>query len=465
MTQSLLNGLLDESEVKPYSVSEMNALVRGDLERMYSSVWIEGEVTSFTAHTNGHWYFNLKDDKAQIKAACFKNTNIRLRYRPANGDKIRVRGKLSLYELQGAYQVIADSLQPAGEGEMRRAFEQIEARLRAEGLFAPELKRPIPKMPHRVGVITSATGAAFHDVVRVILQRSSTVNILLIPAMVQGEGAAADIRRAIGIANEYSSAAPPDKKIDVLIVGRGGGSQEDLWSFNDEDLARAIRASEIPVISAVGHEIDHTISDLVADVRAATPSNAAEMVASSESEIRKSIGDAERIMIASIETRLIGFRSRYVRATSSPALACFPDFVARLKEGIFTSVGSMKTSLAALLLKSERRFEAYKHALSADRLRLGIANRRKEVSVFDSAQRTLAAGIVGAKQEQLGVAVAALEALSPLKVLSRGYSITQNAAGVVVKKARDVSSGDNISIKVSDGRIDATVNGVTEVQK
>ena len=222
MTQSLLNGLLDESEVKPYSVSEMNALVRGDLERMYSSVWIEGEVTSFTAHTNGHWYFNLKDDKAQIKAACFKNTNMRLRYRPANGDKIRVRGKLSLYELQGAYQVIADSLQPAGEGEMRRAFEQIEARLRAEGLFAPELKRPIPKMPHRVGVITSATGAAFHDVVRVILQRSSTVNILLIPAMVQGEGAAADIRRAIGIANEYSSAAPPDKKIDVLIVGQIG---------------------------------------------------------------------------------------------------------------------------------------------------------------------------------------------------------------------------------------------------
>ncbi|MFM8440208.1 MAG: exodeoxyribonuclease VII large subunit, partial [Acidobacteriota bacterium] len=257
----------------------------------------------------------------------------------------------------------------------------------------------------------------------------------------------------------------PDKKIDVLIVGRGGGSQEDLWSFNDEDLARAIRASEIPVISAVGHEIDHTISDLVADVRAATPSNAAEMVASSESEIRKSIGASQRIMIASIETRLIGFRSRYVRAASSPALARFPDLVARLKEGIFTSVGSMKTSLAALLLKSERRFEASKHSLSADRLRLGIANRRKEVSAFDSAQRTLAAGIVGAKQEQLGVAVAALEALSPLKVLSRGYSITQNAAGVVVKKARDVSSGDNISIKVSDGRIDATVNGVTEVQK
>ncbi len=293
MTDSLLQSLFDESEHRPLTVSELNAEVRSAIERQFGSVWVEGEIVNFTAAASGHWYFNLNDGTAQIKAVCWKGSNYRIRFKPQNGITVRVRGRISFYEARGETQIVVESLEPAGEGALRAAFEQIKAKLEREGLFAPELKRPIPFFPRRVAVVTSRTGAAYHDIHHMLTRRARSVSILLAPTLVQGEGAADSIRKAVEDINSYSHGLPEAEKIDVMIVGRGGGSAEDLWAFNDEMLARAIRLSEIPIISAVGHEIDWTISDLIADLRAATPSSAAEIVAGREEDIFADLKTAE----------------------------------------------------------------------------------------------------------------------------------------------------------------------------
>ena len=285
MNDSLLQSLFDETEARPLTVSELNAEVRGVLERQFASVWVEGEVVNFVQAASGHWYFNLNDGTAQIKCVCWKGTNYRIRFKPQDGVTVRVRGRLTLYEARGDFQLSVESLEPSGEGALAAAYEQIKAKLDREGLFSVDLKRSIPFFPRRVAVVTSKTGAAYHDIHNVLTRRARSVSILLAPTLVQGEGAADSIRKALADVNEYNQTLGPQEKIDVMIVGRGGGSAEDLWAFNDEMLARAIRSSEIPVISAVGHEIDWTISDLVADLRAATPSAAAEIVAGREEDI------------------------------------------------------------------------------------------------------------------------------------------------------------------------------------
>jgi exodeoxyribonuclease VII large subunit len=278
----LLQALFDLEERRPWTVSELNAQVRASVERQFASVWVEGEVVDFKQFSSGHWYFNLNDGSAQLKCVCWKGTNFKIRFRPQNGITVRVRGRLTFWEQKGELKLTVDSLEPSGEGALRAAFEQIKAALDAEGLFAPELKRPLPFFPQRIGVVTSRSGAAYHDIVNVLTRRARSVSIVFAAAQVQGEGAADSIRRALAALNRYNASLDVCDRIDVLIVGRGGGSAEDLWAFNDERLARAIRASSIPVISAVGHEIDWTICDLIADERAATPSAAAEMVAARE---------------------------------------------------------------------------------------------------------------------------------------------------------------------------------------
>src|ERR671914_822815 len=312
MQQSLLASLFEETERLPLSVSELTASIRGTLEKGFASVWVEGEISNFRPHTSGHWYFTLKDEFAQLRAACYRSSNQRIRFRPEDGLQVRARGRVSVYEQKGEYQLIVETLEPVGAGALQLAFEQTKKRLQAEGLFAAELKRAIPYFPRRIGVVTSSSGAAIRDIINVVSRRTRTVHLLFAPARVQGEGASHDIVRAIRFLNEHHARAVREGRydggIDVILVGRGGGSAEDLWAFNEEAVARAIRASVVPVISAVGHETDFTIADFAADVRAATPTAAAEIVAEREDEVASYVESLTHSLVHSVRYRVIAER-------------------------------------------------------------------------------------------------------------------------------------------------------------
>src|SRR6202158_398113 len=283
-------------------------MIRGELEKRFSSVWVEGEISNFRAHGSGHWYFTLKDEFAQLRSACYRSSNQRIRFRPEDGLQVRARGRLSVYEQKGEYQLIVEALEPVGAGALQLAFEQTKARLQAEGLFAEGVKRAIPMFPRRIGVITSPSGAAIRDILNVISRRTRTVHVLFVPARVQGDGSAQEVARAIKFLNDFHARALSegriDAGIDVMIVGRGGGSIEDLWAFNEEVLARAIRSSTIPVISAVGHETDFTIADFVADLRAPTPSAAAELVICTHESLVDRLDASDSKLLQSVRLKI-----------------------------------------------------------------------------------------------------------------------------------------------------------------
>lgn len=416
------------------TVSELNSDVRDAVERRFSNVWVEGEITGFMAASSGHWYFSLNDGTSQIKCVCWKGTNYRIRFKPQNGITVRLRGKLTFWEAKGELKLNVESLEPAGEGALAAAYEQIRARLESEGLFADELKRPIPFFPRRVAVITSPTGAAYHDIHNVLTRRARSVSILLIPALVQGEGAADSIREAVTRVNEFNRALEVLDKIDVLIVGRGGGSAEDLWAFNDEMLARAIRLSEIPVISAVGHEVDWTISDLVADLRAATPSAAAEMVAQREDEIDSALRAREGQLESLLEYKMLVADTRMNDA-----------------------ITGLQTEFASAVQRCTRRFSDIASRLTPATLSAKAAAIESVLGMLD--QRSAAAIDRGLKtrSEALNVGMATLDALSPLGVLTRGYSITQTADGRILRDPEATKPGDKLKIRVERGKLDAEV--------
>ncbi len=434
MDRSLLESLFDEQERRPLSVTELNAELRGALERQFSNIWVEGEVVNFVAAASGHWYFNLNDGSSQIRCVCWKGTNFRIRFKPQNGIAIRVRGKVTLYSQRGELQLQVESLEPSGEGALRAAFEQIKANLESEGLFAPELKRPIPFFPRKVAVVTSPTGAAYHDIHNVLTRRAGTVSIVLVPTLVQGEGSADSIRRAVVDANEYNRTLDDAEKIDVMIVGRGGGSAEDLWAFNDELLARAIRASEIPVISAVGHEIDWTISDMVADVRAATPSAAAEIVAGREIDLLNDLISAEQTLAQLISYQLLLMQGRA------------DGMISRLSE-----------SFAARHRSAAERFRLASSRLTPQTLRAVIAASANDLALLDHRRTAAVTQLIDRRKDALALQAAKLDALSPLSVLVRGYSITRTQDGNVLRDASAVKPGDRLKIRLEKGELDAKV--------
>jgi exodeoxyribonuclease VII large subunit len=433
-TAPLFEALFEEEERRPLTVSELTSDVRTVLERRFSSVWVEGEVVNFTAHGNGHWYFTLNDKQAQVRAVCFRSTNFRIRFRPQNGMTVRVRGRITVYPQRGEYQLCVDSLEPSGEGAMRLAFEQIKARLAAEGLFDHARKKEIPYYPRRVGVITSPTGAAYFDILNVLTRRAKCVSILLIPALVQGERAAASVRSAVELANAFQRSAPDDCKMDVLIVGRGGGSMEDLWPFNDEGLARAIAASRIPVISAVGHEIDTTIADLVADMRAATPSAAAEIVAECESSI--------------VET--MHLREQQIRHLVGHKLEC-------LRSEVSAGSTRLNTAVSTVFDRSRSHFSAADSKLSISPLRSRVQLLNSKLDGCTSNALHAAAKMVGKADHNLNVAMSRLNALSPLAVLTRGYSITQTTSGEILRDPLQTSAGERLEITLEKGKLKAEV--------
>src|ERR1051326_7940718 len=331
MNQPLFNALFDENERKPLTVSQLTNSIRISLEGRFASVWVEGEISNFKDHSSGHWYFTLKDQNAQLRAKCFRSTNTRIRFRPANGLHVRARGKLSVYAPRGEYELVVDALDPVGAGALQVAFDQMRARLQAEGLFAKELKRPLPVFPRRIGIVTSPTGAAIRDILNVISRRTRTVHVLFSPARVQGDSAGPEIARAIRFINQFHERALSDGRtddlVDVLIVGRGGGSTEDLWAFNQEEVARAIRKSTIPVISAVGHETDFTIADFVADLRAPTPSAAAELVIESKHRLAEHLAHLRQRLDRATRYRLLMARTHLQELAQHGAFARIQDLM------------------------------------------------------------------------------------------------------------------------------------------
>jgi exodeoxyribonuclease VII large subunit len=462
--QPLLSSLFDQTERQPLSVSELTGMIRGELERRFSSVWVEGEISNFRAHGSGHWYFTLKDEFAQLRAACYRSSNQRIRFRPEDGLQVRARGRLSLYEPKGEYQLIVEALEPVGAGALQLAFEQTKTRLQAEGLFAEGLKRPLPMLPRRVGVITSPSGAAIRDILNVISRRTRTVHVLFASARVQGEGASQEIVRAIKFLNEFHARALRDGSldggIDVLIVGRGGGSIEDLWAFNEESVARAIRSSAIPVISAVGHETDFTIADFVADLRAPTPSAAAEIVAAHEAQLCSLLATLTTNLARSIRYRISGSRTEVQELALSPA---FDAVAARLREAMAATGDAehrLKTAITRLVQHAQRRFGAAAHSLSPAQLRSAVLAARARFESLNKARDAGMAARLETAKQQLGMAAAALDAMSPLKVLERGYAIAHDAQGHVVREASAMTIGESVRLRLWKGALDCRVEGI-----
>ncbi|CAN5449495.1 exodeoxyribonuclease VII large subunit [soil metagenome] len=455
MKSQLLQSLFDEQEPRPLTVSELNEQVKSALERGFASVWVEAEIVNFKAAHSGHWYFTLHDGDSQLKAACYIRNNSRIRFQPFDGLQVRVRGKLSVYQPKGEYQMLVESLQPVGEGALKVAFEQIKTKLAKEGLFAEELKRPLPLLPKRIGVVTSPNGAAFHDILNVLSRRTRTVSITLIPTRVQGETAGEEIEAAIKFANRYNQNTA--EKIDVLIVGRGGGSSEDLWAFNEERVARAIRNSEIPVISAVGHEIDFTIADFVADRRAPTPSAAAEIVAESEEGLEAFIYQRTQDLFQIIGYKLLQSRSRLQELALSPVFSEFPQRVKDWRYEIEDFTENMCSALTEKIKNKKQHLEGLNNRISPLKLASELNEKKIRFALLSQKQFAAIKNVLDANNEKLKIAMASLDALSPLSVLNRGYSIVKNENDEIVRDVNRINLNDILKIRLANGKLEVEV--------
>ncbi|WP_318521955.1 exodeoxyribonuclease VII large subunit [Photobacterium leiognathi] len=433
-----------------YTVSSLNAQVRLILENEMGVVWLIGELSNFSMPVSGHWYFTLKDSRAQVKCAMFKGSNRHVTFKPGNGNQVLVKARLSLYEPRGDYQLIIESMQPEGDGRLQQQFEQLKMSLAAEGLFAQSLKKALPDQPKRVGIITSKTGAALHDILHVLQRRDPSLPIVIYPTMVQGEGAAISIAQAIGRANAR-------QECDVLIVGRGGGSLEDLWAFNEEIVARTIAASQIPIVSAVGHEVDVTIADFVADVRAPTPSAAAELI-SRDMTHQTQLLDRKRQQLRHAITAYLSQSLRQTTQLQHRLERQHPQLRLNLQQQHLDEISQrLPQAMARKLQKHQQHIEHNNYKLSlyspASLVRNAQRNlERSEQRLYDALDRKLLNA-----RHKLAVAAEKLETVSPLATLARGYSITRNEQGDVIRKASQVKAGDTLITTVTDGEIHSNV--------
>ena len=395
-----------------YEVSQINEYLklRFEEDEFLSAVFIRGEISNYKLYPSGHHYFSLKDANGSIRCVMFKGNAFRLRFRPENGMKVIAFGRISVFPRDGAYQLYCADMTPDGIGDLHVAFEQLKAKLQAQGLFSLERKKPLPKYPHRIAIITSSAGAALRDMLRILRKRYPLCEVKLLAVRVQGEEAPGEIAAAIRYANQYRVA-------DLIITGRGGGSIEDLWAFNDERVAHAIAESEIPVISAVGHEPDVTISDFVADLRAATPSNAAELAVPDQLELRQQL-DAKRSLLLTLMQKKLKQERQAVSA-----------------------------------LASARSLRSPINYLNDQRLRLDYTHRRLGAA---------STKLLNKNREQFVRLTAKLDAMSPLKVLGRGYSVTLNEKGQLVKSVKAVKRGESLTVQMSDGKLTAQVQEVFE---
>lgn len=436
-----------------YSVSELNRQVRLLLEQDLPPMWISGEISNLARPGSGHLYFSLKDERAQIRCAMFRGANRGLNFIPANGQQVLVRGRISLYEPRGDYQLIVEHMEAAGEGALRRRLEELKQKLAAEGLFATEHKKPLPPLPRRIGVITSASGAAIRDVLHILRRRFPAIPVVLYPVQVQGEQAKFDIVRALETATRRA-------ECDVLILARGGGSLEDLWAFNEEIVARALYACPLPVISGVGHEIDVTIADFVADVRAPTPSGAAELAVPDSTEwlrrlqvLERRAGLAAEGLLHRQMTHWTQLEGRLQRCHPGYFLGQNAQRLDELRARLMRAIGAR---LELDRLRTTHALSRLRQASPASRL----LRTRERADRARQRLGTAAATALRLPAHRLAVVCGRLQAVSPLATLERGYAIVQDGGGRVVRRAAALSPGDAITARVAEGIIDATVKKI-----
>ena len=448
-----MNQTKDDRKI--YTVAELNSHARQLLEGQFAQLWVEGEISNFIRASSGHWYFSLKDERAQVRCAMFTNRNRSIRFQPKNGMHIILRGKASIYEGRGDYQLIAENLMQAGEGLLQQKFEELKTKLEQEGLFADSIKQSIPHLPRHIGVITSPSGAAIRDIVTVLQRRFPAIPVTLIPTMVQGTEATDQIVSALRLANNLPAHIEP---FDVLILGRGGGSIEDLWCFNEEKVARAINANRIPLISAVGHEVDFTIADFVADVRAATPSAAAELVVPDQQEWQRKL-------------------QKYAQLLSQQFRNCLTD-----KDRHLSSIRNRLRHPGQQLQDYAQRLDRTENSLRVamhNHIKFAHANvtqlhsdvaRLQPLRLIDSfkannkqLERRLGAAImqrIQQSQHQLHSQTLALNTLSPLETLNRGYAIVTNEQQQIVRNVAQIVKGDKVIARVAHGKAHCTVDEV-----
>ncbi len=437
-------------ERRVWTVRALVAAIRTHVEREYTDAWVEGEISNFRAPDSGHLYFTLKDGNAQIRVVMFRSSARFLRFRPADGMQVIIRGRVTIYEDRGELQISAEYVDPKGAGGLQVAFEQLKAKLEAEGLFAAERKKPIPPLPGRIGIVTSPQAAALQDILNILHRRHRTANVVIYPAQVQGEAAALEVASGVRYFNKVRS-------VEVTIIGRGGGSVEDLAAFNDEGLARTIAASEIPVISAVGHETDFTIADFVADLRAPTPSAAAELVIRSRVEIENQTGSLHERLLRAMERRLLEARHALIELSQHGAFARMMDLIRRHQQRLDDLTYRLERNERQALELLRRKLETISAAVLHYDLRRVLAGIRQELESGTAAVVSAIRNQLLLKKIRLERAGTALNALSPLAILERGYALVFDSHGNLVKDAQQVQVGDEILARLTSGEIRALV--------
>ena len=444
-------NLFDQDKII-YSVSDITAEIKRSLDDL-GILWIKGEISNFKLHSSGHMYFSLKDARAQIKAACFRNSNMYLKFRPEDGMEFLVRGRMSVYEPRGDYQFIAEYMEPMGIGSLQKAFEQLREKLRKEGLFEEGRKKPLPILPKKVGIVTSPTGAAIRDILRILKRRNAAIDVLIYPAKVQGAGAAEEIAEGIRTLDTHGD-------IDVIIAGRGGGSIEDLWAFNEEIVARAIAESKIPTVSAVGHETDFTIADFVADVRASTPSNAAELVTGVREEMLMNVRAHCGRIVQAIRRKVDICRLNLECLSRNRAFAVAPNKIRELQQRFDEASMRMIHGIRNKTLDARQR----ERMLAARLCLTDIAHLtvRKKDDLSASRQELIAAmrTFINTHKSRFAVAVGKIDTLSPLGVLARGFAICRGLDGKIISRASDVYAGSDVRIRLAAGELKCEVKTV-----
>ena len=437
-------------ERKIWSVSELTSRISAALSSQFANLWVEGEVSNYRPAQSGHLYFTLKDAKAQVRCVCFRTQALRLKFRPEDGLKLIVRGSISVYEPRGEYQIYVEHLEPSGVGALQLAFEQLKKRLDAEGLFDAGRKVPLPLLPGRIGIVTSPRGAAVRDIIRILRRRFPNLHLIVYPVRVQGEGAAQEIAAALKYFNRRQS-------VDVILLARGGGSIEDLWAFNEESVARAIAECTIPVVSGVGHETDFTIADFVADVRASTPSAAAEIVVKSRQEFQRLLLELEHKISQRMRYVLLEYRHRLKELTTHIGFRRLEDLLRRHRQ----QTDELTARLGGAL---QERLEVLRHRYTVAAIRIASFDLRARIRTL-SLRLVQRAAELGVRMERLlGNKIQSWERLrvqlderSPLRVLQRGYAICTDASGNVVSAADQVAIGGEINVQLARGRLGAEV--------
>jgi len=437
-------------ERRIWTVRDLIASVRTRLEREYTDVWIEGEISNFRAHGSGHLYFTLKDGSAQIRVVMFRSSAKLLRFRPEEGMQVIARGRVTVYEERGELQVSAEYLEPKGAGALQIAFEQLKAKLQAEGLFEESRKKAVPALPRRIGIVTSPQAAALRDILNILHRRHHTVSVLIFPAQVQGLEAPIEVSAGIRYFNKA-------RNVEVIIVARGGGSVEDLAAFNHEGLARTVASSEIPVISAVGHETDFTILDFVADLRAPTPSAAAELVIRSRQEIEEQSEGLRERLARAMRYRLLMARQSVTEMAQHGAFARMMDALGRRQQRVDELLYRMETAERRVIEQQRRRWETAAGAIRHYDVRRRLAAMREQLESRTAALGASFRTLLMRRRGRLEQLAGELGALSPVAILERGYALVFNSSGNLVKDSEQVEAGEEIRARVARGEIKAVV--------